>query len=520
VSDQQAPVVLPELGVHAEIHQNELPPNALRSAENWIMRDGRMRVRRGLAKLGQNTGDRPNGFVGYIDGAGNPILLMGTDDSVWVFADSTQAWVDLSATFTATTAHHTIFRVFQLGSAGGVTTTSYIQNGIDPPKKWATGNASVSTMGAPVPVAKAMMILADRMLVGNIVGDGGGSYTGALGPQVVAVSDSQNPEAGYDGTDLVAQLADTPGGIVAMQEIGNLQGVIYKTDAIYLATASQSNVPFTFQLKRAGISGPVSPRAVVTASDGLQYYLSRDANVMMFDGIDPKPLGRHIQRLLLDTWDVNLFHKAHGVYDDENRELVFYYVGIGSSEPNRAIKIRLDGASVWPIRWDTLRITAAIKALLPGGTTIGSLSATQISALALTLQEYDALGTSFLFADVGGQAYDETGNLDDAAPIPHFFETGSSDLGFPTQFKSMRFIDHLFTPTPASESVAVTLQRANYGEDISDDAARPLDISVGGPFKTFHRFPGRRYAIKMSGSATQEVEWQGSTATFTMQGTR
>ena len=510
---------MPAGGVHAEMNQHELPPTALKDAENWLYRDGRMRVRSGLSPVASTVSSRPNGFFGYIDDGGAPVLMMGTADSVFVFDDATQAWVDLSASYSAGVVESTLFEAFMLGTPSGPETTVYMHNGKDLGKSWSYGDASVASVTA-MPVAKAMMVLADRIILGNLVDHVGSGYNGAVGPTVVTVSANQDPSAGYDGTDgLVVQLLDTPGAIVAMQEIGNLQGVIYKTDAIYIITASDSTSPFTVELKRAGVFGPVSPRAVVRASDGMQYYLARDGNVMIFDGIEPRPLGRHVQRYILDTWDVDTSYKAHGVYDDENRELVFFYPGVGVGEPNRMVVIRLDDASVWPSRFSTLRITAAAKASLPGGATIGDLVGT-IGDQILTFGEYAALGQTFLFGEFGGQSYAASGTLDDASAIAAYFETGSSGLDDPLRFKSMRYIDHLFSTSGGSQTVSIALKRTNYGEALVSDTARTLDVGAGGPYRTHHRFPGRRYALRVSCNATQDVEWHGSTAIYALQGRR
>lgn len=513
-----APIPMPTDGVHPEINQSELPPTAMFDAENWIFRDGRMRVRTGVVQLGTTTGDRPNGFFGYIDDSDTPVLLMGTDDDVFYFNDTTQDWVSLSASYTAAIADSTLFEAFSLGTESGPVTTVYIQNGKDLMKKWTLTDPTVTSVTA-APTARAMMVLADRLILGNIIDNAGSSYAGDIGPAVVTVSASLNPEAGYDLTDgQIIQLLDTPGSIVGMQEIGNLQGIVYKTDAIYLLSASDLQ-PFTVELKRAFIQGPVSPRAIVAAQDGLHYYLARDGNVMVFDGVDAKPLGRHIHRYILNTWDPDTAYKAHGLYDDENRELVFHYPGVGQAEPNRKIVVRLDDMSLWPGRYADLRITAATKASLPGGTTIGQLSG-DIGSQSLTLGEYSSLGQTLLLGDAGGITYGEGGTLDGTGAIAAFFETGATDFGDPLSFKSMRYIDHQFTTADDTQDVDVTLRGTNYGEDLVDDSTRTLEISVGGPYRTHHRFPKRNYALRVETDATETVEWQGATAVYARQGLR
>ena len=515
---QQAPIPLPQAGVHVEKDPAALSPYELADAFNWIYRDGVMRVRDGVATVGTAQAGRPNGFIGFVDGAtGNPYLLMATTSDIFRFDDASQDWsAGLSASLTADATHHTIFRAFELGSASGPTTTIYMCNGKDTNKKWAPGGA-LAAQGGNVPISRAMMVLNDRMLVGNLQDRTG--YTGEWGPAVVATSDPLDPDNGWN-TAQITQLLDTQGAIVAMQEMGNLQGAIYKTDAIYMATAEGTTAPFAFDLKRAGIAGPLSPRSVVAAADGLHYFIANDGAVYVFDGIEPKSLGRHVQRYVLNTWDSNVAYKAHGVYDNENREVVFFYPGLEASEPGRAIRISIETGAMWPMTWSTLRFTAAVKTFLPGGTTLGQVGATTIGSLNLTLGEYQALGQAFLYGEFGGRAHREHGNDDAGNTIPFSLLTGYTDLGAPLLFKSLRYIDHEFQRASDAQEVDVTVFRTNYGEDAEYDIARSLDVSEGGPYRTFHRFPARRYGMKLSGEGTQEVEWQGSTAVYANQGGR
>lgn len=513
------PIPLPAQGVHQEVDPIELTADALENSENWIFRDGRLRVRDGIQPFGDNTADRPNGFSGYRDDDGSAVLLLGTDDTVFRFNESTRLWADLSAAYTAGVKESTLFSVFQLGSAGGPATTVYIQNGIDRAKKWSLGDATVTNVAA-IPTSRAQMVVADRLILGNLIDHASSTYAGAVGPSIVTVSAGQNPEAGYDLADgLVNDLADTPGEIVAMQALGNLQGVIYKTDSIYIATQSDSIDPFTFQMQRANVAGPVGRRAVVAGADGLHYYLALDGNVMAFDGINPTPLGRHIQRYVLNTWNLDVAYKAHGVYDDENRELVFFYAQSGSSEPDRQISIRLDNMSLWPSVYNEKIITAATKASLPGGQTIGQFVG-NIGAQTLPLDQYSSPGKSFLYGELMGQCYISQGLLDVTNPVVAFLDTGTSRFDDPLAFKSVSSIDFLFNPAAASQNISVTLRRSNYGEPLANDSVRTIDIGTEGPYMTYHRFPGRAYALRASVSATQQVIWRGSVITYAKQGQR
>lgn len=519
--DIEVPLPMPTDGVHHEIGQNELPPSSLHDAENWLLRDGLMRVREGLEAVGDDTNDRPNGFISYIDGAAaaTPVLLMATDDTVYRFDQSTQTWDDLSGSLTAIDTDHSIFRVFEVGGGSGAVSKVIMTNGKDSVKSWVYNDAALANLGATVPVAKAMMILNSRLILGNVVGAGGGSYSGDIGPAILSVSDFLDPTTGYNANQII-NLADTPGSLVVMQELGLLQGVAYKTDAIYMINSVDATDPFTTEMKRPNISGPCSPRSLVVSQSGLHYYLARDGNVMVFDGVDVHNLGRHIQRYVLDSWDFNEIAKVHAAYDGENDEALFFYAGIGAGNPSRAIRVNLSNGTLWPVSWSDLRITAAVRAFLPGGTTLGDVGASAISTLTLTLGEYDSLGTTFMMAEVGGQAFRESGHEDNGSPIAHFFETGSSDLQMPLRFKSLKYVDHLFATAEATQQINVTIKRSNYGEDMVADSARSVDIGEAGPYYTYHRFPGRRYAVRVSGSGSELIQWRGATAAFALQGRR
>jgi hypothetical protein len=65
----------------------------------------------------------------------------------------------------------------------------------------------------------------------------------------------------------ILRLADTPGEVVASQEMGTQMIAIYKTDAIYTLTSQTGISPFAPSLRASGIQGPVSPRSVVAISD-------------------------------------------------------------------------------------------------------------------------------------------------------------------------------------------------------------------------------------------------------------
>jgi hypothetical protein len=530
---------MPTQGVHRELSQVDMPVNSLHDAENFIYRDGRLRVRDGLTILGGSVTGRPVGFIQWFDTPTTPVLLMATTSKYYEWTQTTQSWTDRGGSLNGDETTHNIMRVFQKGGSSGTVSTMYGTNGVDDVKKMVEGDSAVSragTAGSPgdyPPRAKAMMVLGDRMLLGNLTqnSDGGTTYTGALGPQCVAVSNSQTPDAGYS-TALVAQLQDTPGQIVAMMEMGNLQGAIYKDDAVYLATAQSDIFPFTFPLK-AVVPGPISPRAVVRVNDSLHVYLATNGDVMSFDGVSVTPMGRHIQRYVLDNWNRLLAIRAHGWYDHENNEVVFMFPDSMTGDDTRGINIRITDspATLWPYRFTSYKITAGIRAVLPGGTRFSDLSATAISTLTLPLSEYNALGTSLIMAESGGQPFTNTGTTDNGGSIPAFIESGLISL-LVQQFigltpmnpsdtwKSIQYMDFVFFQPPSTQTITVDLQGTSYGEGPVDIGSDSFDISSGSFNRAYFRGAARRILYHLSTQATQTVELQAGYLAYAEQGKR
>jgi hypothetical protein len=528
---QFLPLPMPVQGVHRELSQVDMPPEVLHDAENWIYRDGRLRVRDGFIKIGSTLTGRPVGFATWSDYAtiGSPVsvLVAATTSKYYLWDQASQDWTDLAGTLTGDETTHNIFRIFQKGTGATVATTMYACNGINENKKYVYGDANVSTMGADIPIAKAMMVLADRMILGNLVDHG--AYGGACGPQVIAVSNSQDPTTGY-GTVLIDQLADTPGAIVAMMEMGNLQGAIYKEDAIYLVTAASDVVPFTFALK-AVVPGPVSPRAVVRVNDGLHIYLATNGDVMKFDGVSAVPLGRHLQRFILDNWNSLMSVRANGWYDHENNEVCIAFPDF-AGDCSKALLIRITDSppTLWPYDFGIMRMTAGIRTLQPGGVRYFDMEGVApivvaptdlIGDLVLPLSGYESPGTALIVGNSDGTILRHAGSTDNGSAISAFYDTGLVSFGSPHKWKSVQFFDLVFSPPGAAQSVTMDL----FGTDFGEAADTPLssasaDINSMGQHRTYHRCAARRLAYRLSVDATNPVELNAGHLAYVEQGNR
>jgi hypothetical protein len=117
---------IPVQGVHAEVSEIDMPPTMLSDAENWVYRDGRLRVREGLTDFATTTSARVTGFAQWKDEADN-VLVMTTTAKYFVWNNTTQAWTDLSGSLSGDETTHNVFRIFQQGSSSGTVTTSPMQ---------------------------------------------------------------------------------------------------------------------------------------------------------------------------------------------------------------------------------------------------------------------------------------------------------------------------------------------------------------------------------------------------------
>ena len=151
-------------------------------------------------------------------------------------------------------------------------------NGVEPAFKVNRVAGTYAAFAAYPEYYKACMVVADRLVVGNLA---------TSGAEWVDCSSAIDFEAGWN-TNMV-KLADTPGPIVAMRSMGATQGVIYKRDAIYMCIPQTGPAPFRYELRASGIAGPASEQAVVKLPDGTHIYVGHDGQVYRFDGSTLQP---------------------------------------------------------------------------------------------------------------------------------------------------------------------------------------------------------------------------------------
>lgn len=412
-------------------------------------------------------------------------------------------------------------------------------NGVDPPKVW-DGTAlvyrnmlSLTGTEAPPP-AKCMVVSANRVILGGLPTGSGLS----LGPSGLIISDDMDFDSqttGWGGTSgTLVQLLDTPGDIVAMQEFGNLYFVVYKEDSIYLAMAQADTVPFRFELKKSGISGPCSSRAVVPLPNGSHAYLARDGSVFVFDGNSVEPIGgvnewRKIQALVLRTLDTLHPEYAWGMFDNEQQMLYFFWKHKGDGAQVRAgVAIDIPTFSAWPIRTSNIDTAFGARVYLTFDTTIGELTDT-IGSYSNKIGDWSTERPGLMFGGGDGQCYSQAGSSDNGTAIEAFWETGLNDFGDVITSKTVAETQHLFlTPQEGAGTTNVSVQigYSDYGErrNLTDaqvvDASSLAELPGYGPRSLGHRVLARMISVRFSASCQRVLAWIGSTLSYVIRGQR
>lgn len=503
----------PSAGVRPDLHPSDIPPDALRDSQNWIYRNGIFSARPGMAVFANDINERPMAFADYTHNDGARRLVMGTTVGWRKYNSGTNAWDSITGTLTGSATDQIVFRVFDKGGIKYLLGT----NGADTLKKWNGTDAAFAAAGGSPPRARCMVISNDSIVLFNLLS--GATISGSA----YDVSANKDFDSGW-GTRLTGLLVDTPGAIISALEFGPLQCAIYKEDAIYMMFAQTSGIaPFRFELKSASVTGPVSPLSAVQVSDGLHAFLGSDGAVRLFDGIETRSMGYHVQKYIADRLDPALFARSFGFFDREANELVFCFAEVGSSEPNLFVHINIGTTALWPMRFSsTMRASAGLKVTAQHAMTIGEVTGT-VGDYDKTIGEFDAPSRQSIFGDVGGQVFSNTGGSDALNYLDSYFETGLFGSG--PKWSTLVEIEHLLVPTAAHELPTIQIGTAVSNEDRTLGTEVQIPGYGGGrvgPFITGHRVTARKFSYRLNGQFvyTSLPRWAGAVANFTERGLR
>lgn len=503
------PLPIPEMGVVSDGNPEDMPLGSLIDAQNWIWDNGELKLRPGFTTFGNDINQRPTAFAQYLHNDGAYRIVKATTAGWWKLTGST--WSDISGSaLTGTATDLNVFRVFQKSGASHLLGT----NGANTMKKWDGNAATYSDVGGTPARCKTMMVLGDRVIIGHLLT--GGTVSGLA----VDVSALQNFDAGW-GTILTAIVgAETEGNIVAMRELGSLTGTIYKEDAIVDAIAQSGNTPFRFPTHKTRIAGPASARSLTGPAEGYHLVLAVNGAIMIWDGIDYKPLGNKFQSYISRHCNFTNLNRSFAAFDPNKNYAWFFFPEVGATDPMIGIVISMDNLSMWPFRlpWS---VSAAGRVNTTTGLTIGDLTG-QIGGLTQTIGELGSVNiiARLMVGEVGGQDYENNGDTDAGSPIAHYLQYPRAAFGDGTRYKTVNGIEHRFQKTASTENVSFQIGISDSGDDEVLSAAQTVDVGGAGPYKTGPRKSGKYLSMRVSGAATHPLTYRGSFASIVERGNR
>jgi len=419
----------------------------------------------------------------------------------------------------------TVFRTFERKNLTYLLGT----NGTDSPKFWDGISSRYSEFQGALP-SRAMIISANRCV---LLGAGSDRL-------VVDVSDFNNFETGY-GTVQQSLLGDTPGEIIAGLELNDLQHTVYKTDAIFRGVAQAEfygvAAPFRYEAIATGVPGPVSPQAVTRMPDNTHVYLGEDGGLYRFDGIRPLELGRSIRHWITSTWQFDDRRQSWIAYDPDYRILwVFYPHASGGMQYGIAVVTDLQsggGHPFWPVStFPNYEVVAGADIAVKTVETIGDGAGHTIG------ESHESIGSGYELTRnmVFFEYYNSSGATetkihnwaeDDYGPTAAAdinFQTGFSDLGDPSRWKTVNEIDHILDFEGNETGVDFKLKSREYGEDeVTSSAQRVLKANY--PRITEFRQAGRWFSLygqmaSIAGNDHGVFKWAGGVVKFRPRGTR
>jgi hypothetical protein len=331
--------------------------------------------------------------------------------------------------------------------------------------------------GTPAPVARCMAVAANRVLLGNLVG---------TSPYGIDVSSFNDMDRGWQGSVQLTLLGDTPGQIVAMNEISALQVAIYKTDAIYHAVAQVeflgTAAPFRFELSKGGIVGPCSPMCVLRLPDGRQCYFARDGGVYVYDGVAPFDVGRHVRAMVQPDFDENEPGSAWGMIDPL-RKLVWFFYRTKSGGLNKGIVLSIDQGDPWPA-WTVVmptgwQFTAGMRAFFFDDKVLGDLRDPMGTFGTATLGSFTSGYSEMVMGRANNswftQKWEDDGDFtDDGTPIDVLLDPGWTQPGQSVQFYTASEVYHLFSCPDPAQALYCKLRAQQVGGNVRESASVPL----------------------------------------------
>lgn len=374
-------------------------------------------------------------------------------------------------------------------------------------------DSKVERAGGNAPYAKTICISGGRVLAGNVRFED--PYSDLNAPLAVVYTDTFLSQGFRNWhPELAIRLADTPGEVVKLLEMGTLAVSAYKTDAVYMLVYQTGNNPFRTQLMASSIPGPVSVRGVAAMTENTHLFLGTDGGIYQFDGSYPRQLSQSISLTIESELDLSYKDRAFISYSPRLRAALCMYPTKGSDGAiSRGMWIDIDKQAGWPFEWnpDYFDFTAGapvqtVDAYEMGGVTM------RLGSVASALAAGQSLQPDFFLGGYDGTTYvmDRTASDDWGQAIWAHFRTGLTEFGLQSKYSLLKEIEFLVNRTNTAHDLDVEVWASNYGTDAKPVSHETIDISQEGPYEAEVREKARFWGYGLSIQAYEQIIMNGA----------
>lgn len=373
--------------------------------------------------------------------------------------------------------------------------------------------SQIERAGAGSPFARTICVSGGRVLAGNIRFDDPG--LDFVAPLAVVFSDTFLGRGFRKWHPEVAiRLADTPGEIVKLLEMGTLAVAAYKTDAVYMLVFQTGNNPFRTQLMASNIAGPIGVRAVAAMTENTHLYLGEDGGIYIFDGSKPRNFSPNISRTIQYELDLNFKDRAFLSYTPRLNAVLAMYPTKGSDgRVNRGMWIDIEKGAGWPFEWNgplfDFSAGAPVQTITNyqmGGVTVRMGSVT--SALA----EGQSLQPDFFMGAADGSTYvmDETAEDDWGHSIRALMRSGLTEFGLLDRYSVLKEMEFIINRTTRPHMMDVEIWAADHGFDARPVSHETIDIFQDGPYFAEVREKARFWGYGLAIEASEQIAVSGA----------
>lgn len=317
-------------GVREDLNPVGIPPGWLLGSNNWITTEDIGNPRPGYAQLDSQIAAQDRiiglGFRGSDQDTDNVVIHSLTTAVHW--DGSSQE--DITGTWTQSTADQPVrFATMQSGGTVWLARVNEL-NAID---KWDGTTTDFQDVSAGF-AARDVLVASGHLVLARTA------------ENTIRWSDINDIDTYPSLTTNGAILDQTSGDIVAIRNISPLSFVVYKDDAVFLASRQAAIVAFDFQFI-SRVPGPISVNAIVEFPWG-HVWLGTDNTFYMFDGARVKPLknGRALASTLATNLHLSSRGRAHAMKRrPQQDEAWFFYPDASTGLVTRMASVVISDAT-------------------------------------------------------------------------------------------------------------------------------------------------------------------------------